>query len=62
VVSYLGYVEKEVAVGDETSVVITMEEDKKNVDEVVVVGYGTVKKSDLTKRGIFQKCSGYCHR
>ena len=47
VVSYIGYITKEVKVDSKTSYSITLEEDKKMLDEVVVVGYGTMKKSDL---------------
>lgn len=48
VFSYLGYKTKEVAVGGQTVVNVSLEEDLNSLDEVVVVGYGTVKKSDLT--------------
>ncbi|MBR1880093.1 MAG: TonB-dependent receptor, partial [Prevotella sp.] len=48
VVSYIGYLNKEVkVVAGKTSYNITLEEDKQLLDEVVVVGYGTMKKSDL---------------
>ena len=47
VISYIGYITKEVKVDSKTSYSITLEEDKKMLDEVVVVGYGTMKKSDL---------------
>ncbi len=47
VISYIGYITKEVKVDSKTSYDITIEEDKKMLDEVVVVGYGTMKKSDL---------------
>ena len=48
VISYIGYITKEVKVGNQTSLNIFLEEDKKLLDEVVVVGYGTMKKSDLS--------------
>ena len=48
IVSYIGYITKEVKVGNQTSLKIFLEEDKKLLDEVVVVGYGTMKKSDLS--------------
>ena len=48
VVSYIGYITKEVKVGAENTYKITLEEDKKVLDEVVVVGYGTMKKSDIS--------------
>ena len=47
VVSYVGYLSKEIRVGSQNSYTITLEEDRQQLDEVVVVGYGTMKKSDL---------------
>ncbi|MBM1106539.1 TonB-dependent receptor [Aurantibacter crassamenti] len=47
-VSYLGFVTKEIEVSNQSHLDITLEEDANNLDEVVVVGYGTMKKSDLT--------------
>ena len=47
VISYIGYITKEVKVGAQSNYNIVLEEDKKMLDEVVVVGYGTMKKSDL---------------
>ncbi|MDO5980260.1 SusC/RagA family TonB-linked outer membrane protein [Flavivirga spongiicola] len=48
IVSYLGFVTKEVSVDRQTQITIKLEEDISNLDQVVVVGYGAVKKSDLT--------------
>ena len=48
IVSYIGYITKEVKVGNQTSLVINLQEDKQLLDEVVVVGYGTMKKSDIS--------------
>ncbi|MDX8341004.1 TonB-dependent receptor [Draconibacterium sp. IB214405] len=48
VFSFIGMKEVEVAVGDQSSIQITMEDAVIGVDEVVVVGYGTQKKSDIT--------------
>jgi len=48
VISYLGFIKKDVEVNGQSSVTIVLEEDTANLDEVVVIGYGTVKKSDLT--------------
>lgn len=48
VFSYLGFVTKEVAVGGQTSINVSLEEDVNALEEVVVVGYGTQKKSDIT--------------
>jgi TonB-linked SusC/RagA family outer membrane protein len=47
-VSFIGYLKKEVAVGAETRFAITLEDDRPMLDEVVVVGYGTQKKVNLT--------------
>ncbi len=48
VFSYLGYSNQEMPVGDQTFVHITMQEDVQLLQEVVVVGYGSVKQKDLT--------------
>jgi TonB-linked SusC/RagA family outer membrane protein len=45
-ISYIGYVKQTVAAKDNLSIVL--EEDVEALEEIVVVGYGTVKKSDLT--------------
>ena len=47
-VSYIGYTTQMVKVTDKTTYNITMKSDAKALDEVVVVGYGSVKKRDLT--------------
>ncbi|MEO1012466.1 MAG: TonB-dependent receptor [Bacteroidota bacterium] len=47
-VSYLGYATQNVTVGDQTSINVQLEPDTSQLDEVVVIGYGTTKKSDLT--------------
>ncbi len=47
-VSYLGFKPQEVPVTSQTSFSISLEEDSAQLDEVVVVGYGTLRKSDLT--------------
>ena len=47
-VSYIGYLNQEIKVGNQKQLAISLSEDTQNLDEVVVVGYGTVKKSDLT--------------
>ncbi|MRX62653.1 SusC/RagA family TonB-linked outer membrane protein [Maribacter luteus] len=48
VLSYLGYSTQEVSVDGRTQVSVTLQEDTQALEEVVVVGYGTQKKSDLT--------------
>ena len=47
-VTYIGYTTKEVALNGKTNLKITIEEEASNLDEVVVVGYGLQKKSDVT--------------
>lgn len=46
--SYLGFEPQKVKVGNQSSFLITLSEDKQVLDEVVVIGYGSVKKKDLT--------------
>src|SRR5690625_4995543 len=48
VVSYIGYQTQEVVVAGKTNLEIVMVSDAELLDEVVVVGYGTMKKRDLT--------------
>ncbi|MDR2627241.1 MAG: carboxypeptidase-like regulatory domain-containing protein, partial [Dysgonamonadaceae bacterium] len=47
-VSYIGYTPQEIAVENRTDLKISLDEDNKALDEVVVVGYGTQRKSTLT--------------
>lgn len=46
--TFIGYQSKSVGIKHRTVIDVTMEEDSKQLDEVVVVGYGVTKKSDLT--------------
>ncbi|QWX83847.1 TonB-dependent receptor [Cellulophaga sp. HaHaR_3_176] len=48
VISFIGYTSKDFPVNNQTTLTISLEEDSQTLDEVVVVGYGTQKKSDLT--------------
>ena len=48
IVSCLGYAEKQIQVGNQNAITITLEEDTTFLDETVVIGYGVQKKSDLT--------------
>ncbi len=48
VVSFIGYITQEITIGQQHSIVVVLKEDTKTLEEVVVVGYGTMKKSDLT--------------
>jgi TonB-linked SusC/RagA family outer membrane protein len=47
-ISYIGYLTKEVSVGNQSTVNIVLTEDAQALEEVVVVGYGTMRKSDVT--------------
>jgi TonB-linked SusC/RagA family outer membrane protein len=47
-ISYIGYISQEIAVRDSKSLRIVMAEELKSLEEVVVVGYGTQRKKDLT--------------
>ncbi|MCX6222883.1 MAG: TonB-dependent receptor [Bacteroidia bacterium] len=46
--SFVGMRSQEIAVGTKTTVNVTLAEDAIGIDEVVAIGYGTMKKSDLT--------------
>ncbi|MDR3308945.1 MAG: TonB-dependent receptor plug domain-containing protein, partial [Tannerella sp.] len=56
-ISYLGYISQEVTVGEQTFLEITLREDTQTLEEVVVVGYGVMKKKLLT--GATVQVSGY---
>lgn len=48
VISYIGYKTQEVVVGTHRKINITLQDDTELLDEVVVIGYGTQKKGDVT--------------
>ena len=48
VFSYIGFITEQVTVSDRTEINVTMREYVEQIDEIVVVGYGTQKKSDVT--------------
>lgn len=48
VCSYIGYVTEEIPVVSQEMLTITLKEDTEELDEVLVIGYGTAKKKDLT--------------
>ncbi|MDR2809571.1 MAG: SusC/RagA family TonB-linked outer membrane protein [Tannerellaceae bacterium] len=48
IISYIGYNTMEVAVGNQTRLKVRLEENSLGLDEVVVVGYGTVSRKNLT--------------
>lgn len=47
-ISYIGYLTEEITVGNRTLINVTLKEDSQALDELVVVGYGTMRKSDVT--------------
>ena len=47
-VTYIGYTTQEVKVGANTHLAVTLSEESEQLDEVVVIGYGTARKGDLT--------------
>jgi len=48
VITYIGYKPQDVLVGNQTTLNITLQDDAELLSEVVVIGYGSVKKDDLT--------------
>ena len=48
VFSYIGYVTREIIIGNQTVIDVVLMEDMQRIDEVIVVGYGTQRKKDLT--------------
>lgn len=47
-VSFLGYIAQEIAFRGQSNIIITLSEDTQTLEEVVVIGYGTLKKKELT--------------
>ena len=47
-ISYIGYITKEVPVGNQTNINVMLSEDSRALEEVVVVGYGTMEKKQVT--------------
>ena len=63
VFSYIGFERKEVTVGDQSVINIQLQEDVAALDEIVVVGYGTQERKDLTSakfRSNSKKTNYYC--
>ncbi|HEX2394974.1 MAG TPA: TonB-dependent receptor [Bacteroidales bacterium] len=48
VFSYLGFITEEFPIGTQSSIIVELDEDVTTLDELVVIGYGVVKKRDLT--------------
>ena len=55
VFSSIGYASQEIAVGSQSVINVLLKEDAEFLDEVVVVGYGTMKKSDLAGASVSMK-------
>lgn len=47
-ISFIGYVTEEVVVGDKTQIDIVLKEEAQMMDDVIVIGYGTVKSKEMT--------------
>ena len=47
-ISYVGYVSQKVSVGGRSNIAVVLKEDAQTLNDVVVIGYGVQKKSDLT--------------
>ena len=54
-ISSIGYKTQEITVGAQTNFTVTLSEDNEFLDEVVVVGYGSMKKSDLAGASVSMK-------
>lgn len=48
VVSYIGYEEQKISIGNSTTINITLKEEAKGLDEIVVIGYGSTTKKEIT--------------
>ncbi|CAN0495762.1 unnamed protein product [Scytosiphon promiscuus] len=46
--SYIGYQSQELTVGNQTQINLSLQEDQEQLEEVIVVGYGTQKKASVT--------------
>ena len=47
-ISYVGYKPQNIRVGNQSNISVTLEEDNTTLEDVVVIGYGTMKRKDLT--------------
>ena len=47
-ISYVGYITQKVSIGGRQNITITLKEDAQTLSDVVVIGYGTMKKSDIS--------------
>ncbi len=58
-ITYIGYTNQEEVVGNKTSFNITLQEDSKIMDDVVVIGYGTQRKGDVTSAIVSVKAEDF---
>ncbi len=47
-ISYIGYMDQQISIGNQNTIHIILKEDSQNLEEVVVIGYGSQKKASLT--------------
>ena len=47
-ISFIGYITQVITVGNQNNIKVTLKDDAQALDEVVVVGYGSMKKNDVT--------------
>lgn len=59
VFSFIGYLSQEVAIGSRSQIDVTMEPDVQTLSDVVVVGYGTQKKSEVTSAAVSVKSDDF---
>lgn len=48
VFSFIGFLDQHIKVGSQSEIIVVLQPDSNNLEEIVVIGYGTTKKSDLT--------------
>jgi TonB-linked SusC/RagA family outer membrane protein len=59
VFSFVGYATQEIAVGDRNTIMLTLGEIAQEIEEVVVIGYGTQRKKDLTSSVVSLKAENF---
>lgn len=59
VISFIGYITQEIPLNGKTSLKVILKEDTKTLDEVVVIGYGTQRKEELTSSVMSVKAENF---
>ena len=59
VISFIGYITQEIPMNGKTSLKVVLKEDTKTLDEVVVIGYGTQRKEELTSSVMSVKAENF---